>query len=389
MRSLPVSLLVLAVLAAAFGVAGHAPGSPPALAAAPPSPAGVKFLSDGVSLYPRLVRLEHQAQGAYNGRIIASVVTFLGNEGLGAFFESRDDGLTFKRVSTLADPGSAGGRGLCCSTLFELPRALGRLPAGTLLWAASAGQDAPQRRMSLPVWASRDQGRHWTRLGACARAAGTAGLWEPEFSVAADGALVCHYSDEGDAAHSQKLARVRSYDGLRWQDASDTVTGAAPGERPGMATVRRLADGSYLMAYELCGAPGQYNCAAQARASRDGWNWGDPAAPGARVEASDGRYFTHAPTLNRDARGRLYLIGQILNTRDGGVAGGNGRTAFTSTKPGGPWTAVTAPVPVPDAYDNYCPNYSSALLPSLDGRRLLEVATNYDLGTCRASFGRN
>ncbi|MEK8169341.1 hypothetical protein NKH77_04665 [Streptomyces sp. M19] len=35
---------------------------------------------------------------------------------------------------------------------------------------------------------------------------------------------------------------------------------------------------------------------------------------------------------------------------------------------------------------NYCPNYSSALLPSTDGTRLLEIATDLDGSTCKPYF---
>lgn len=132
---------------------------------------------DGTGLYPRAVRLANS--GSANGRVLASVVTFDGNNGIGAIHESTDSGATFRQV--------------------------GALPAGTLLWAASAGQDEPNRRMALRIWRSNDIGRTWSYLSSCAVAEGTGGLWEPEFSVAADGALVCHYADETDAAHSQKL----------------------------------------------------------------------------------------------------------------------------------------------------------------------------------------
>ncbi|MET9253968.1 RICIN domain-containing protein [Streptomyces sp. NPDC003717] len=372
--------------------AGAAPG-PAAVTARPAAPAVAAAtgtpLRDGTALYPRAVRLAYS--GAANGRVLASVVTFEGDSGVGAVHESTDGGAHFREVGRIGDPESAGGRGLCCATLFELPRQIGALPAGTLLWAASAGQDVPDRRMALRVWRSNDVGRTWSYLSSCATAPGTGGLWEPEFSVAADGALVCHYADETDPAHSQKLVAARSYDGVHWQDRHDTVASASAPDRPGMPVVRRLPNGSYAMAYEICNPGGQYQCAVYVRTSADGWNWGDPTQLGRRPETPDGKYLRAAPTLawapspGGGAAGRLLLIGQRLLNRDGTVAADSGRTVLANTENGGgPWYEIEAPVRVADPGVNYCQNYSSPLLPSADGRQVLEIATDFDGSVCRA-----
>ncbi|MCM2416483.1 sialidase family protein [Streptomyces sp. RKAG290] len=147
---------------------------------------GTPLRGDG--MYPRAVRLEHS--GAANGRIVSSVVTFDGNNGVGTISESTDAGRTFAEVGQVRAPDAAGGKGLCCSTLYELPQAVGGLPAGTLLWSASIGQDTAPRHMSLQVFRSNDVGRTWSYLSTVATAADERGLWEPEFSVAADGQLV-------------------------------------------------------------------------------------------------------------------------------------------------------------------------------------------------------
>ena len=52
-----------------------------------------------------------------------------------------------------------------------------------------------------------------------------------------------------------------------------------------------------------------------------------------------------------------------------------------------PALTIAAPVQVPDAYPNPCPNWSSALLPSLDGRSVLELAADYNnVGVCETYF---
>lgn len=349
-----------------------------------------QLLRDGTGLYPRAVRLAHN--GDANGRILASVVSFVGNaDGIGAIYESTDDGASFAEVGTVADPDAAGGQGLCCSTLYELPRQVGDMPAGTLLWAASVGADEADRRMSLRIWRSDDLGRTWSHLSACATATGTGGLWEPEFSVAADGALVCHYADESDPNHSQKLMRARSVDGVTWTDHSPTVASGLASDRPGMPVVRQLGDGGYFMAFEICAAGGQFSCVVHYRTSPDGWDWGDVAHLGFRPETGDGKYFKHAPTITTapgaDGGTVVHLIGQILYNADGSPAPENGAAVLSNAAGGGgAWTLGAAPVTVAAPYDNYCPNYSSTLLPTGDGR-LFGIATDYDGEVCKPYFG--
>jgi hypothetical protein len=51
------------------------------------------------------------------------------------------------------------------------------------------------------------------------------------------------------------------------------------------------------------------------------------------------------------------------------------------------WTTAPAPVRILAPYDNYCPNYSSSLLPMPEHGTILELATGYDdTGTCTTYF---
>ena len=89
------------------------------------------------------------------------------------------------------------------------------------------------------------------------------------------------------------------------------------------------------------------------------------------------------------AGGRVYLIGQLAFDGGGQVAPESGTVLLGNSESGTHfWYPVPAPVPVPDAYNNFCPNYSSPLVP-LDGDRyVLEVATRWDGQVCQASFAR-
>ncbi|WP_345438297.1 sialidase family protein [Actinoallomurus vinaceus] len=339
-------------------------------------------LRTDTGLYPRVVRLAHS--GSANGRVIASVVTFSGNAGIGSVYESDDAGKTFRQIGSIADPSGSGGKGTCCGTLYELPKKVGANQAGTLLWAAAFGKNVkPNRRMTIRLWRSLDHGRTWSYLSTVVKAKTTGGLWEPELTVSSDGRLAAFYSDETDPRHSQKIVRVRSSDGRKWSAPTNTVSLAAKAERPGMPVVRRLPNGHYAMSYELCGSR---KCEVRLRTSANGWSWGTATALGTRP-AVGGRHFAHAPTIAPRPDGSLLLVGQMLVDASGKAAPGNGRTLFVGTKGGtGTWRAATAPVAVPDARDEYCPNYSSALLPAATGTSVLEIATDYAGKVCRPSF---
>lgn len=348
-----------------------------------------KLLRNGTGLYPRVVRLAHS--GTANGQLVASVVDFDAAGGVGVIYRSTDDGATFTEIGQIHDPAASSG--LCCSTLYELPRQIGQLPAGTLLWAASAGQDGgTNRRMAIDMWQSQDHGVTWSALPPCATAPNNGGLWEPELSVDNQGDLVCSYSDETQPAqHSQQLVERFSSDGRTWGQVFPTVAPTNQALRPGMATIVQRTDGSFYMTYEVCATGDKYDCAVHYRTSADGADWGNPADIGPLITTATGQYFTHAPTVswldNGTAAGRLVLVGQQFREANGSVATTSGRTVLVSTENGyGNWFPIDAPVAVPAPPNNYCPNYSSALRPSADGTRLLEIATDYDGTVCKPYY---
>jgi hypothetical protein len=339
---------------------------------------------EGDGFYPRAIALD-------DGVILASIVSPQASGKLGGtILESRDGGVSFAIVGNVDGDHAAGG--LCCATLYQLPAALGGLPAGALLWSASVGGDAPGAPMAVPVFASTDRGRTWSFLSNVTVAGvprSQGGLWEPEFSQLDDGSLVCHYSDETDPGHSQKLVARRSTDGVGWPELRETVAMPAFAARPGMPVVRRAPDGRFAMSFEICGVDG---CATHLRFSDDGWSWGDPAATGLRPATLEGLHFRHAPTLaitGSPGNGRFYLIGQMLTDGAGAPSAGNGVVILGNTEGGGgAWFEIEAPVPVPDAYDNFCPNYSSTILPVDGGRVALEIASRWQDGRCRSFFAR-
>lgn len=342
-----------------------------------------KPVSERRAYYPRVLRLAHQPGSA--GRLLASFDTDGNRAGV---YESTDDGRTWQLVANLRDTTDTKH---CCSGLWEVPQPLGTVAAGALFWSPSMGCSRdPRCKAAITIHRSTDGGRTWQPYSTLVT--GDVGLWESEFIVDARGQLVAYYSTEEHRAEgfNQLLAHKVSTDGGRtWgPEVRDVAVPDRPDQkmRPGMAIVRRLPtglspSGRYVMVYEICGM----GCAVFIRFSDDGVNWGNPADPGTRIESANGHYFAHAPSFTVLPDGRLLVVGQLLMNADGKPAADNGRVLMVSQVGGvGPWTEVPAPVPVPGAYDNPCPNYSSQLLPSADGKNLLEVALRFDGEVCKA-----
>ena len=419
MRS--ISLLSGGVLAVA--VVGSLVMSVPSAPAVPASTAGQQLnttqqlnaaqqLGGGQAMYPRVIRLQHS--GSANDRLIASVSSSSGPgvTDMAQFFESTDGGTSFHPAGAINDAQAAGGRGSCCGSLFELPRQLGAQPAGTLLFATTVGMpNTPDRQPAIRVWASRDQARTWTYLSTCAGAPGAPadrGLWEPELSVDARGYLNCYFSDDSRAvtgSHTgfdQTLAVATSTDGgLTWGAERNVVaipSTATATYRPGMPTIRQLPNGSYFMSYELCGTGIPDSCEARYRVSADGWNWGSAQDPGTVASSADGKRLFHAPTVawapGGGPNGRILLVGDLVKDTMGRILRpASGSTILVNTGNGaGRWYELDAPVTVgfsanPDSAEIVCNNYSSSLLPSVDGATLLEVATRRRAdGSCAAFF---
>ncbi|MFI0450831.1 RICIN domain-containing protein [Actinomadura sp. 6N118] len=415
-RSAPAVVRVTALLTAILLVANWCAGSdskppapkkPPKPTAAGPAPEAAaqlvtrpeRPLDDREAMYPRAIRLK-------DGRIIVSVSSSAqgGLTDLARFYESADDGATFKPISEIRDDRAAGGRGGCCGSLFQLPHQVGAQPAGTLLWAWTVGMKnkAPGRHPELRIWRSTDGGRHWSHLSSCASAPpGTPsdqGLWEPELALDAQGRLVCYFSDETRPGHDQTIAQVVSTDGgVTWGARTDVIT-LGGGARPGMPVVRRTPNGTYFMVYEVCGRD-QDSCKVHYRTSPDGWNWGDPRDVGTAVRTVDGKFLYHAPTVTwipgGGPNGRLLLVGGLLRSENGKLSRpASGSTILVNVDNGrGRWYEQSAPVRVdfsarPDHDEVVCDNYSSTMLPVADGNGLLEVATERSGSkTCRAFVG--
>jgi len=339
------------------------------------------MLADKGAYYPRIIQLQNSGTG-YNGVLIAS----FDNRNTGVFYESKDSGKTWTFISNVTENTPPRN---CCSELYEVPQQLKNLAAGSLFWATSAGTDqTPRTNCSIRIYKSADHGRSWQFYSTAVE--GKIGLWEAEFIVDDKKRLLMFFSSEEYKAegYNQIIAhRVSTDGGLTWSEDIKDIAVNDNIKRPGMPTVARLSNGTYIMCYEVCGN----NCDTYIRFSKDGNNWGDTKDLGTKVESTNGNHFSHAPTItwvdDGTKNGVLLLIGQVLNKNsDNTIAEDNGKVFMINRNKGkGLWTEVKAPVASPSDGKNPCENYSSQLLPLKDGK-VLQLALKKVNGACRLFY---
>ncbi|MDF7776437.1 sialidase family protein [Sphingomonas sp. AOB5] len=330
-----------------------------------------------------------------SGELIATVLLFP-NDYRVRVFSSTDNGATFTPVGIVSEPNFLTAR--TSSPDFIV------LPNGHLILALNVDTSkCATCRSKIRVFRSTDNGRNWSYISTAATAANNQGFWEPNFSIASDGALVLTYADETSTCCSQKIVKVRSYDnGVTWEDranvvalgTSSTIENQDP-RRPGMPVVTKLTDGTgrWFMTYEICNLPSPNNCRTYYKTSTDGWNYGAESAAGTAMTGSLGRYFNATPVNKTVPDGTLLWIGQMLHVADGSFSAANGQILFKSPSgnPNGPWDWMVAPVPIADVQAPGCEGFSPGLqwVSTASGYRLIHITSRLNSSTnvCDMYFG--
>lgn len=249
------------------------------------------------SMYPRVICLEHS--GERNGTFLATFEQYRHEPPVFPVYRSVDEGRTWILHSEIAD--QVNGWGLRYQPhLYELPSALGDMPAGTIL---AAGNSIPKdwTKTKIDLYKSTDGGSTWSFLSSLALGGKPEiyedAVWEPFLLLDGNGDLVCYYSDERKKSegYNQLLLHRVSKDGIHWGPEVYDVAVPDGVTRPGMAVVSRLANGSYMMTYEVMDGPGMPNCPMYYKLSPDGLDWGDPSDLGSRVQTQDGQFLGATP----------------------------------------------------------------------------------------------
>ena len=236
-------------------------------------------------------------------------------------FSSTDDGRSWTKIASVADTSSRHwGSNWTNPFLYVLPQAIGSMPAGTILLAGIVSP--PDRSAtSIQLYKSNDDGFHWTWVSEAALGGGEWGsanptpIWEP-YLIVANNKLIVYYSDERDkTAHDQKIVHQTSANGLSWGPVVEDVAMADRALRPGMPVVTRMANGQYIMVFEMVGQSGTPN---NFKISSNPESWNAPNG-GTTIDVGGSPFIITLPN------GRLaynsYSSGDIrINTNNGAGA---------------------------------------------------------------------
>ncbi|KAJ5408128.1 hypothetical protein N7509_002011 [Penicillium cosmopolitanum] len=268
--------------------------------------------------------------------------------------ESDDGGNTWTTLTTIIDPQS--GPGHPCTRfwqpfLFEFPRRLGQYPEGTVILVGVL-VTSDLSYVSFHLWRSLDHGQTWSTGQEWQRSGSfTLGIWEPFLYLDSGNRLVAVFSDER-SYWSQALVTVISDDGGEsWGKIEFAVASSNIHDRPGMATVARMDNGEYVLAYEYCVTA---DCQIYVKFSSDGSNCQS-----------------------------VYPIGnesQVSQTH---------RVVFTNSQHGrGQWIWSPAPWNVRAGYPTCNSNYSPNLLVRSNGKvRLTAPASEWSTTKCSERTG--
>ncbi|WP_086661876.1 RICIN domain-containing protein [Lentzea kentuckyensis] len=244
-------------------------------------------------------------------------------------WSSTDDGRSWSRRAKVADTSPRKWGNWTNPHLYVLPQRIGTMPAGTLLLA---GISSPPDRSAtaIQLYRSNDEGATWRWVSEVALGGGQWGspnpkpIWEP-YLFAANNRLTVFYSDERDKDdHDQKIVHQTSTDGLRWGPVVEDVAMADRALRPGMPIVTRMADGRYLMVFEMVGQPDTPN---NFKISADPESWN--ALDGGTTIDHGG-----SPMVITLPNGRL-----VYNSH------GSGDVRVNTGNGSGPWTPVRTTMP--------------------------------------------
>lgn len=242
---------------------------------------------------------------------------------------------------------------------------LHRAANGNILLAATNHNPGETNDFRISQWTSTNGGSTFggEKIVAAGSGAGN-GVWEPNYYRAATGVDVLQFSDERQA-ESQVISQLLSAtSGATYAAptfiASDGLTG-----RPGMSHTARMADGRYIMVYEVgVTAP----LTVHYKISHEGVTW--PAGKGTLLSAN----MRTAPHVLVLPTGRILVSAARVSNTDFSVP------VRYSDDNGATWTAATSPFPTRYTLEEQGGGWNSMYL--VDPDRIRFLTDNQDrLGT--------
>lgn len=237
--------------------------------------------------YGRILCLKNS--GSNNGTLLATCDqhTWVNGEQVWPIYKSTDDGETWQHVSDVTDTNFGTNR-KAQPMLYELPQAVGDMPAGTIVLAGNLVPD-DQSSSRIVIYKSSNIGSSWEYVSTVdvggpfdydrSPESTTSTIWEPFLYMDDYGHLVCAFSDERlkNQGVLQSLSLRYTSDGVTWSDESNIVAITNKNDRPGMVTVSKMKNGKYIATYEVVNRPSydQNSSVVYCKFSDDGLNWNE------------------------------------------------------------------------------------------------------------------
>lgn len=256
--------------------------------------------------YGRIVCLKNS--GSSNGTLLATCDqhVWVDNEQVWPIYRSTNDGESWTHIADVKDE-TFGTNRKAQPMLYELPQAVGDLPAGTVLLAGNLVPD-DQSSSRIVIYSSTDHGTSWSYLSTVdvggpfdydnSASSTTTTIWEPFLYMDDYGHLICAFSDERqkDNGVLQALSLRYTSDGLTWSEESNIVAITNQNDRPGMVTVSQLPNGKYIATYEVVNKPSytQNSSPVYCKFSEDGLNWNESDL-GTLLVTEDGQSLGSSP----------------------------------------------------------------------------------------------
>ena len=346
------------------------------------------FDAEQAITYGRVVCLKNS--GTNNGTLIATCDQhkWVNGEQVWPIYRSTDNGESWSLVSNVTDTVFSTNR-KAQPMLYELPQAVGNMPAGTLLLA---GNLVPNDKSSsrIVIYKSTDVGATWEYVSTVdiggafnydrSPESTTSTIWEP-FLYMDNNNLVCAFSDERQKSNNvlQALSLRYTSDGINWSTERNITAIGNSNDRPGMVTVSKMKNGKFIATYEVVNKPSytQNSSVVYYKISDDGINWNENSL-GTLLQTSDGQCLGSSPYVKFvDAGGPngMVIVGSKWVVNSSGDVQEGGQNFFVNYNYGvGSWERYPQALTWNGEDVTYLDAFSQCIETNVDNTVLYQIA---------------
>lgn len=264
---------------------------------------------DAGATYPKVIELKNNDSN--NGTLLATFDQgkMINNRLVWPIYKSDDQGKNWTKITDFTNDFPEYTLQMN-PFLYEVEKDTAYSQKGDILLTGIL-KPQDENKTVLAVYKSSDVGKTWSLLSVVDEGgpadydpspdSTTTPIWEPALYLNGNGDLSIYYSDERqkDDDVLQALVMKTSTDGGKtWGALSNVVAVPNKYDRPGMLTMTKLPDDTFIAAYEVVNKPSMEENFAQVyvKKSVDGINWNENDL-GTPVYSNDGRAPGSSPSI--------------------------------------------------------------------------------------------